>query len=144
MGTVVFCSLRSVTRWGSVSKGIKPRIKAAVISRDGGLCVLAFDRICQKVATDADHRANRGHGGAKSGVLDQPSNLIAACRVCNGFKESGADRAELEAWGVRVRGDSTHLKTAQRALITPVRYPDGRLFYLDDLGGRVELDTTPY
>ncbi|WP_130453119.1 HNH endonuclease [Leucobacter luti] len=127
-----------------MSKGIKPRTKAAVILRDGGLCVLAFDQICQKVATDADHRANRGHGGAKSGVLDQPSNLIAACRVCNGFKESGADRAELEARGVRVRGDSTHQKTAERALSTPVRYPGGRWFYLNDDGTRVEIDPHPY
>lgn len=123
---------------------IKKKTVAAVIRRDGGLCVLAFDRICQTLATDADHRANRGHGGAKSGVLDQPSNLIAACRICNGFKESGADREAMLERGVRVQGDSTHQKTARRALSTPVRYPDGRLFYLDDLGGRVEIDTTPY
>lgn len=127
-----------------MSRGINPKVKAAVICRDGGLCVLTFDRICQTLASDADHRANRGHGGAKSGVLDQPSNLIAACRVCNGFKESGADREVMLKRGVRVQGDSTHQKTAERARITPVRYPDGRLFYLHDDGSRSEIDQKPY
>lgn len=127
-----------------MSKGIPKKTVAVVLERDHGLCALRISEHCMGVAQVADHRANRGNGGAKSGVLDQPSNLIAACSLCNGFKEAGADRSGLEARGVRVRGDSTHQKTAERARITPVRYPDGRLFYLHDDGSRSEIDQTPY
>ncbi|MBK0420383.1 hypothetical protein JD276_15245 [Leucobacter sp. CSA1] len=122
-----------------MSKGIPKKTVAVVIERDHGLCVLRISPDCTGTADVADHRANRGHGGAKSGVLDRPSNLIAACGICNGYKESNANRAELERRGVRVRGDSTHAKTAQRALLTPVLYPDGHVYWLDDFGGR-ELD----
>lgn len=127
-----------------MSKGIPKKTVAVVLDRDHGLCVLRISDHCLGAAQVADHRANRGNGGAKSVVLDQPSNLLAACSICNGFKEAGADRAELEARGVRVRGHSTHLKTAERARITPVRYPDGRLFYLHDDGSRSEIDQKPY
>lgn len=119
-----------------MSKGIPAKTKAAVLERDRGLCVLRIAPDCMGDATCADHRANRGHGGAKSGVLDRPSNLIAACGICNGYKESNADRDELERRGVRVRGDSTHEKTAIRARVTPVEYPDGEVWWLDDDGTR--------
>lgn len=119
-----------------MSKGIPAKTKAAVLKRDRGLCVLRIAPDCMGDATCADHRANRGHGGAKSGVLDRPSNLIAACGICNGYKESNADRDELERRGVRVRGDSTHAKTAIRSRVTPVEYPDGEVWWLDDDGTR--------
>lgn len=109
---------------------------ALVIERDGGICLLRLSEHCLGVATCADHRANRGSGGAKHHVLDQPSNLIAACGVCNSIKESGADRAELLALGLRVESDSTHAKTALKALARPVTYPDGSTWFLDDEGGR--------
>ena len=128
----------------AVSKGISKKTVAVVLERDHGLCVLQITDHCLGEGLVADHRANRGNGGAKSGVLDQPSNLIAACSICNGFKEAGADRHELEQRGVRVRGDSTHQKTAERARTTPVRYPDGRVFYLNDDGTREQIDPTPY
>lgn len=115
---------------------IPAKTKAAVLERDRGLCVLRIAPDCMGDATCADHRANRGHGGAKSGVLDRPSNLIAACGICNGYKESNADRDELERRGVRVRGDSTHAKTAIRSRVTPVEYPDGEVWWLDDDGNR--------
>lgn len=119
-----------------MSKGIPKKTVAAVLARDRGLCILKASPHCLGEALIADHRANRGSGGAKSGVLDQPSNLIAACSLCNGFKESGADRAHLIALGLRVEGDSTHAKTAIRARETPVMYPDGRWWLLDDDGGK--------
>ena len=128
---------------GTVS--LPKKTVAAVLTRDGGLCVLRLDG-CLGEATVADHRANRGHGGAKSGVLDRLSNLLAACGLCNGLKEDaeGDLRAVLEARGVRLRSDSTHAKTALRALVMPVEYPDGRRYYLDDLGGREEVVEQPF
>lgn len=122
--------------WWRVSNGVGAKKTAAVLKRDGGLCVLKASKHCQGEATCADHRANRGKGGAKSGVLDKTSNLIAACGICNGFKEAGADRAELIARGVRVESHSTHAKTAVRAEETPVTYPDGSRWLLDDAGGK--------
>lgn len=121
---------------------IPQKTVALVIQRDGGLCVLSIPDDCLGMATCADHRANRGQGGAKHRVLDQPSNLVAACGVCNGLKEDaeGALRADLERRGVRLRQDSTHRKTALRALVTPVVYPDGRAFWLLDDGTREEVD----
>lgn len=119
-----------------VSKGLGAKKTAAVLLRDGGLCVLQITDECQGEATCADHRANRGNGGAKSGVLDGFSNLIAACGICNGFKEAGADRVDLIARGVRVESHSTHAKTAVRAGETPVTYPDGSCWLLDDAGGK--------
>lgn len=119
-----------------MSKGVSKKTVAVVLERDHGLCVLRITDDCLGEGLVADHRANRGSGGAKSGVLDQPSNLIAACAICNGFKEAGADREELIQRGVRVEGASTHAKTADRARVTPVRYPDGRLYYLNDDGGK--------
>lgn len=128
-----------------MSKGIPKKIVAAVLERDRGLCVLRISDSCLGDASVADHRANRQSGGAKSGVLDRMSNLVAACGICNGLKEtvSGEVRDELVRRGLRLLSDSTHVKTALRALVTPVEYPDGRRFYLLDDGGLDEIDTTP-
>lgn len=112
---------------------IPPKRVRETLRRDGGICTLRFLG-CQHFATDADHRANRGAGGAKSGVLDGLSNLIAACRLCNGFKESGADRTKCVERGVRVDGGRTHAHTADRARETPVLYPDGKRYLLCDAG----------
>lgn len=126
-----------------MGKPMGKKLVAAVINRDGGYCVLRLPW-CQIVATVADHRANRGHGGARS--LNGMSNLIAACSRCNGAKEdaSGEVREELVRHGVRLLTDSTHAKTALRALVTPVEYPDGKLYYLEDDGSREQIDKTPY
>ena len=124
-----------------MSSAIPKKIVALVLDRDGGLCVLRISPDCLGDASVADHRANRGHGGAKNRVLDQPSNLIAACGVCNGLKEEAGKgmRAELERRGVRLKSDSLHAKTALRALVTPVEYPDGIEYYLLDDGSREEV-----
>lgn len=118
---------------------IPPKTVALVIARDGGLCVLRISRDCLGVASCADHRANRGSGGAGQ-RLNQPSMLVAACGICNGAKADGQKRDELEERGVSLRPDSTHAKTALRALTFPVTYPDGRTFYLLDDGTREEED----
>jgi len=90
-----------------------------------------------RFATVADHRANRGQGGAGR-VLDNPSNLVGACAICNGHKESLPVRSILVDKGLRVVSGRTHRHTAQKALETPVQYPDG-LFMLCDSGHRHPL-----
>lgn len=117
-----------------MGKPLPKKLVALVLERDGGFCLLAFDG-CVGVATVADHRANRGAGGAGR-VLDCPSNLVAACWFCNGWKESGADRADLVKRGLRVNGGRTHTHTAEKAREIPVTYPDGITYLLDDYGGR--------
>lgn len=123
-----------------MSSAIPSKTVALVIQRDGGVCMLRIADACLGVASCADHRANRGSGGAKHRVLDQPSMLVAACGICNGAKADGVGRAELEARGISLRPDSTHRKTALRALVTPVTYLDGRNYYLLDDGTREEVD----
>ena len=110
----------------------------AVILRDGGVCVIQLDRDCQLVATCADHRRSRGHGGARS--LDGMSNLIAACGICNGKKEDskGETRELLVARGVIIESGRTHAHEAEKARETPVWYPDGSRWYLRDDGSRSE------
>ena len=124
------------------SPAIPKSTVASVIERDGGICVLQISDDCLGVASCADHRANRQSGGAKHRVLDQPSNLIAACGICNGLKEQakGDLLADLIRRGVRLLQDSTHRKTALRAIVTTVIYPDGREFYLLDDYTREEVD----
>lgn len=117
------------------------KMKAAVIQRDGGLCVLALDG-CTRQATTTDHRANRQAGGSR--VLNDPRNLIGACWSCNDKKARahGELREELERRGINVLPASTHDKTLARAADTPVLYPDGRLYKLLDEHTRVLVTTT--
>jgi len=106
---------------------------AAVLVRDKHQCVIASS-VCTGHATLADHRANRGAGGSK--VLDAFPVLIAACVLCNGFKEDadGYQRAELVRRGVRVAKDSTNAKTLVRCRLVPVIYPDRVERWLTDDG----------
>lgn len=109
-----------------------------VLDRDQGVCVVRGP-VCLGAAQVAHHRANRGAGGARS--LDGASNLVASCSPCNGWIEdsTGADRADLITRGLRVEGASTHAKTADRARETPVTYPNGRVYLLDDDYGKEEV-----
>lgn len=120
-----------------MSRGLPKKLVDAVLERDGERCVLNIDG-CLGVANLADHRANRGHGGAKTGVLDRMSNLVAACGICNGAKEdaTGALRDSLVNRGLRISPGRTHAHTAEKALVLPVYYPDGDPWWLDDEGGR--------
>jgi 5-methylcytosine-specific restriction endonuclease McrA len=115
--------------------------KAAVITRDGGLCVLALPG-CTGEAQTTDHRANRGAGGSR--VLNDPVNLVGACVLCNGAKAtaSGEAREELIRRGITVIPAATHAKTLERARDLPVEYPDGLTYKLIDEHTR-ELVTTP-
>ena len=117
---------------------IPKKTVALVLERDGGLCILRISPDCLGYASCADHRANRGSGGAGQ-ALNQPSMLVAACGICNGAKADGVARDELLRRGVSLLPDSTHRKTALRALVTPVEYPSGRTFYLLDDGTREEV-----
>lgn len=121
------------------SSAIPKKTVALVIQRDGGFCMLRISPDCLGEASVADHRANRQSGGAKNRVLDQASNLVGACGICNGFKEAGADRAALVARGLRVDSGRTHAHTAEKAREIPVLYPDGRFYRLDD-DGRKEVE----
>lgn len=113
---------------------IPKKTVALVLDRDGGFCVLRVSPDCLGEATCADHRANRQSGGAKNHVLDQPSNLVAACGICNGFKESGADREQLIGFGLRVESGRTHAHSAQKARERLVLYPNGAWYRLCDYG----------
>lgn len=128
-----------------MGKPLPKKLVAAVLERDGGLCVLRLAG-CMGEASCADHRRSRGSGGAKHGVLDQMSNLIAACGPCNGAKEDshGETRALLEARGVIVTAGRTHAHEAQKAREKAVWYPDGRVFYLNDDGTRDQISDDPY
>ena len=123
-----------------MSSAIPKKTVALVLDRDGGLCVLRISPDCLGDASCADHRANRGSGGAGQ-RLNVPSCLVAACGVCNGAKADGVAREELLRRGVSLLPDSTHRKTALRALVTPVEYPDGREYYLLDDGTREEAES---
>lgn len=117
---------------------IPKRIVRIVLERDGEVCQLALPG-CQYHATVADHRANRGSGG--SSVLDDPVNLIAACGLCNGRKETATD-SELESLRnryVRISKAATNDDTLIRARATPVQYRDGRWYLLDSAGCRTYL-----
>jgi len=113
-----------------------------VLTRDKGVCVIALPG-CLKVATTADHRANRGSGGSK--LLDAFPVLIAACILCNGAKEDayGLILAELKRRGVRVEKDSTNAKTLARCLSIPVLYPDGVERFLSSDGRAVPVGEVP-
>ena len=106
--------------------------------RDGGVCV-AQGPNCLGEGLVPHHRANRGSGGAGK-RLDAFSNLLLLCAICNGWVEDshGEDRDDLIRRGIRLLPDSTHAKTALRALTFTVTYPDGRTFYLLDDGTREE------
>ncbi|QIK63807.1 hypothetical protein G7068_11875 [Leucobacter viscericola] len=121
-----------------MGKPLSKKVVAAVLKRDGGLCVIQLDG-CLRDANVADHRRNRGSGGARS--LDGKSNLIAACGLCNGAKEDtkGELRDLLIARGVIIESGRTHEHEAQKARETPVWYPDGRVWRLDDHGGKTEV-----
>lgn len=110
-----------------------------VIERDGGFCLLALPG-CLGYATIADHRANRGMGGAPS--LDHPANLIAACGICNGHKADAhaITLMDLEERGLWVRPAATHEKTLRRAIETPVEYLTGDRYYLISATERVGVD----
>lgn len=104
-------------------------LKRAIITRDGGFCLMALPG-CLGEAQTAHHRANRGSGG--SPVLDHPANLCAVCSPCNSAAEdaNGLVRFDLIERGLRVEKAATNEATLRRAIETPVEFLDGERFYL--------------
>jgi hypothetical protein len=75
------------------------------------------------------HRKNRGSGGSTDPEINGVRNCLALCWPCNGLIESSADRAREARW----RG----IKIGQwEPLDTPVYYPSGHPYRLDDHGQR--------
>jgi 5-methylcytosine-specific restriction endonuclease McrA len=69
--------------WGSISR--------KVIERDGGECQLRR-RGCTGTATTVDHiiaRSTAKRWGWTTAQVNDPSNLVAACRHCNSSKGAG-------------------------------------------------------
>ena len=113
--------------------------KQRVIFRDEGRCMLALPG-CTWYAETADHRANRGQGGAGA-ALDLGANLVGACNHCNFAKEdsTGETRKALIERGLIVLPHATHQKTRLRVLSVPIVAPDGRRFRLIDHDHRDEI-----
>jgi hypothetical protein len=105
----------------------------AVLKRDP-YCSIG-SRFCTYVSTCADHRANGGSGGSK--VLYDVRNLIGACQLCNGWKETvdGEARAILIELGHRVEQASTNAKTLERAISIPVFYHHEMTWFLLEADG---------
>lgn len=116
-------------------------VKELVYERDGNRCVINGPD-CTGVATCTDHRAERGHGGSRA--LNTAACLVAACHLCNGFKEdaTGYQRDALRRRGISVQKDSTNEKTAARCRETTVLYPDGVRYRLTDDGARTPVADT--
>lgn len=111
---------------------IPRKVVKAVLERDNHQCVLrSFG--CLGEAKYADHRVGRGMGGNPR--LDVAVNLVAACAICNGLKESDQPfRRECTRLGLHIaRSQSTDIDL-ERAARVPVRYPDGSWWLLTDTG----------
>lgn len=65
-------------------------LRLQVLNRDGWRCVY-----CAREANEADHVVAKANGGQ-----DELSNLVAACRTCNGTK---ADRTTVRLNYVNTR-----------------------------------------
>lgn len=80
------------------------------------------------------HRVPRGMGGSKTSWINAPSNLILLCGTgttgCHGWVEANRAVARDQGW-IIARG-------IQRPGGVPIRDPYGRVWLLDDEGGRCE------
>lgn len=119
--------------------GFSDEVKALVLARDGGRCVLN-SRLCLGEASTVDHRVGRGMGGSRR--LNVPHNGVAVCGPCNGLRESDATfQASLVARGIKVLSSHDAAKDGRRCLTTPVLYPDGQAWWLTPWGSRVQVST---
>lgn len=117
-------------------RGVPASMKAAVLERDGYRCMIGLPT-CEGFAVDPDHRCGRGMGG--SPALDAFENLVAACRSCNGVKETltGGARESVIKRGLRIlrRGRSAEA-ILEEARKLPVVAPDGTVWRLNADGSR--------
>jgi hypothetical protein len=113
---------------------IARKLTRLVLDRDR-ICVIASPW-CTGVPSCADHRVGRGMGGNRR--LDVPENLVAACGVCNGLKESDVRVARdcLRRGLLLNRGRST-TEDLVRCGRVPVVFPDGSRWVLRSDGTRV-------
>lgn len=111
--------------------GFPRAVIAQAIDRDRH-CVM-----CGLVSDPRDltghHRINRGSGGSTDPEINGIRNCLALCWPCNGVIESSADRArEARVRGIKLAG--------WQSLDTPVYYPSGYPYWLDEHGQRRQVD----
>jgi hypothetical protein len=110
---------------------IPKRVVVAVLERDS-VCVIG-SRFCTGEPSVADHRVNRGAGGNKA--LNVAQNLVAACGICNGVKESDSvTAADCVARGIKIRRSQSTQIDLERCLSVPVIFPDGTSWFLTPWG----------
>ena len=105
--------------------------RALLEARDGGVCV-----VCGQPGSDWDpltthHRKNRGAGGSKNPGINRPTNLLRVHASINQAFEDSNPNYYANGW---------KLRDVRDAPTTPVLYPDGRWFLLDEQGNRTETD----
>ena len=74
-------------------------------------------------------------------VLDRDRHRCVLHLLCNGLKETvpGDALQALYLRGVKVKPDSTHAKSLERARTTEVIYPDGGVYRLTSTGERIGI-----
>lgn len=117
-----------------MSKSTPKAVLRAIEARDGHVCVWHGES-CGTDTLVPQHRQG-GMGGRRN--KHRLSNVLWLCSITNGLIESDPGMAE-EA---RERGIKISLHADPTTI--PVRYPDNRVFYLNDDGTRDQIDTTPY
>jgi 5-methylcytosine-specific restriction enzyme A len=65
------------------SRNIPDSVKLNVLRRDGFLCTIRYEDICEGYATDVDHITPVSEGGG-----DELTSLASACRSCHRRKSS--------------------------------------------------------
>jgi len=105
----------------------KPVLRA-IEQRDGGrVCAWYEPHPCDPATVVPQHRQG-GAGGPRS--KHRLSNVIWLCSPINGLIEDNSDWAEMaRKLGVKVQ-------LGYDPAEIPVTYPDGRLYRLDDGGGK--------
>jgi hypothetical protein len=116
---------------------VKKKLVDLIIQRDR-VCVIASPH-CTGEPTVADHRVGRGMGGNPR--LNVPENLVAACGVCNGLKESDVRVArDCLHRGLLLSRGRTTADDLTKCLRLPVTFPDGSRWLLTADGHRVPAD----
>jgi hypothetical protein len=111
--------------------GFPRAVVAAAIDRDQW-CVLC-GLVCDPRQLTGHHRRNRGAGGSSDPETNSVRNCLALCWPCNGLAESSAVRArEARERGVKLLHGWS--------LDTPVLYPDGAWYVLDERGQRTRTE----
>lgn len=94
--------------------------KALILARDP-YCLMR----CGRASEVANHRANRGSGGAAS--ANRVANGCGLCHECNGLIESSYRHADdARRWGVKIS------RYADPTTEPVWRVIDGPAYYLDD------------